>query len=639
MLALLVGNSVRLIEQHLHEQVDARITAIELAYKTAVAPPLAARDYATLRDILDGWRKTEDVRYLAVTDPSGRVLAASGWPLNQALPQAGVEGEVRHIVFNVELLGQRYGEVHYGLSTAFISAATRGLLWQSGLIALAEISLSVLLLSLIGYFLTRHLVSLATASVRVAEGDYDQRMDIAGQDEVAVLAQNFNAMADAVKSRIADLSFQASHDSLTGLFNRRAFENELAVRLEDPATDPERLVLLYLDLDQFKVVNDSCGHAAGDDLLIRLTKVLTERFPDAFLARLGGDEFGLILRDCGEGMALEQANRLIEEICAFPFCWEGRPFRLGASIGMVRASEQLHSVTDLLIAADTACYAAKERGRNRVERYMPTDDWFLQRKEDFRSLPQLTAALVDGRFRLFFQFLEARKPGAMPHAEVLLRLSDTQGKLHAPARFIAAAERYNLMPHIDRWVVENVCRQLQFWQVAEIPLPVHQLTINVSGASLSQEDFPAFVQAQITRHGIDPARLCFEITESCAVENLPLALAFIKQMRALGASMALDDFGSGLSSFGYLKRFEVDYLKIDGLFIRNIDQDRSDRAIAETIVQLARALGLQTVAEYVCSEAVAGVVGEIGVDYVQGYCRHVPEPLENLMAPTFSTAQ
>lgn len=633
MLALLVSNSVRLIEHHLSAQLDARIQAVELAYKTAVAVPLASRDYATLRDILDGWRKAKDITYLAVTDPDGRILASSGWPPEQALPLVNRNtGQVRDVRFAVDYLGQTYGHVHYGMSTAFMDQASGELLVQSSLIALAEIILSLVLLSAIGYLLTRHLVTLAEASINVAQGHYEERMEIKGEDEVAVLARNFNSMTDAVRSRIADLSHQASHDSLTGLYNRRAFEAHLQEMLADPGLADNPLTMLYLDLDQFKVVNDTCGHAAGDELLIDLTGMIEQRFPYGFLARLGGDEFGIVMRDCQPSEAVRRAGQLIEEICAFPFSWEGRSFRLGASIGIVRSGPDMMNVTDLLIAADTACYAAKEHGRNRVEVYTPSDEWYRQRSEDFRTMPQVTAALAEGRFMLFHQRLEPLKAGLPVTAEILLRLADPLGKINSPSRFIATAERYNLMPYIDRWVVENVCRYLAGWGKSEQVFPFAHLAVNVSGASLGLADFPAFVRQQIEQHGIDPAMLCFEITESCAVANVEPALAFIDQMHAIGATLALDDFGSGLSSFGYLKRFKVDYLKIDGMFVKNIDQDPSDRAVVEAIVQLARVHGLTTIAEYVCNEAVDQAVQEIGVDYAQGFVRHKPEPLPALPA-------
>ena len=633
MLALLVSNSVRLINHHLSEQLDARIQAVELAYKTAVAVPLASRDYATLRDILDGWRKSKDITYLAVTDPDGRILASSGWPPEQALPLVNRNtGQIRDVRFAVDYLGQTYGHVHYGMSTAFMDQALNELLLQSGLIALAEILLSLILLSAIGYLLTRHLVRLAEASINVAEGHYEERMEIAGEDEVAVLAQNFNTMTDAVRSRIADLSHQASHDSLTGLYNRRAFEMHLQEMLADPGLADNPLTMLYLDLDQFKVVNDTCGHAAGDELLINLTAMIEQRFPYGFLARLGGDEFGIAMRDCPPSEAVRRAGQLIEEICAFPFSWEGRGFRLGASIGIVRSGPDMMNVTDLLIAADTACYAAKEHGRNRVEVYSPSDEWYRQRSEDFRTMPQVTSALAEGRFMLFHQRLEPLKAGLPLTAEILLRLSDPLGKINSPSRFIATAERYNLMPYIDRWVVENVCHYLAGWGKSGQPFPFAHLAVNVSGASLGLADFPAFVRQQIEQHGIDPAMLCFEITESCAVANVEPALQFIEQMHAIGATLALDDFGSGLSSFGYLKRFKVDYLKIDGMFVKNIDQDPSDRAVVEAIVQLARVHGLTTIAEYVCNAAVDQAVQEIGVDYAQGFVRHKPEPLPALPA-------
>lgn len=760
MLALLIGNSVRLIQEHLEAQTEARIVAIQLAYKTAVALPLAARDYATLRDILDGWRKAEDVLYLAVSDPQGRVLAASGRNGEQPLPQPGQVGDVRHVVFDVDLLNQSYGRVHYGLSTAYIDAAKRELFAQSAGIALLEISLTLFLLSGVGYFLTRHLVLLTEASAQVAAGNYETQIDIKGKDEIAALAENFNTMTDAVRGRIAalseseqrfraiadytyswenwfgsdgrlrwvnpaverisgyspreclalpdfplslvhpddrellrrqhsealgghtgqdlefrincrdgrciwvalswqpiwnangdslgyrssirditlqhhateELAYQATHDSLTGLFNRHAFENHLEQALEHAVHDDFPVVLLYIDLDQFKVVNDSCGHVAGDELLIRLASVLHGNLHYGFLARLGGDEFGLVMRNCDQPEALRRAARLIDEIRAFPFSWEGRSFRLGASIGLVRATPELHNVTNLLMAADAACYAAKDRGRNRVEIYDANDTYFRLRHEDFLSLSRVTSALAEGSFELFHQRLTPLRPELPTHAEILLRFRDNLGKLSSPAYFIAAAERYNLMPYLDRWVLEHLCRQLHDWDAAGVRPDITRFAVNVSGASLSDQDFPDFVQEQLAHWEIDPARLCFEITESCAVANLDIALAFIARMKALGAKLALDDFGSGLSSFAYLKRFAVDYLKIDGMFVKHIDEDSSDHAVVTAIQQLARVHGLSTVAEYVCNDAVLAAVQGIGIDYAQGFARHVPEPLRNAVA-------
>lgn len=628
MLALLVGNSLRLIQDHLLRQTEARMAAMELAYKTAVAGPLVSRDYATLRDILDGWRRAPDVAYLAVTDPEGRVLAASGWPEERALPPASLGFEIggmHHAIVVVDYLGQSYGSLHYGLSLSYLEAARRELFTQSLLIALGEIGLSFLLLSLVAFWLTRRLVALTAASSRIADGEYDIRVPTSGGDETAILAENFNAMAKAVELRIDELRFQARHDSLTGLHNRRAFEDELEQALRQRRGGD--LYILYVDLDQFKAVNDSCGHAAGDLLLRQVTNFLMEQRSYGFVARLGGDEFGLILEGATESEAWGLGQRIIEGIHALSFAWEGRSFRIGASVGLARADDNVNTVTGLLIAADSACYAAKERGRDRVEFYRSADDWFQRRKDEFAILPCISEAIADGRFVLYHQRIQSLRIPGHDHAEVLVRMLDDDGGLIQPARFIPAAERYNLMPHLDRWVIEAVLKQMAAWQTAGRPLPFSHLAVNLSGASLDDGDLAAFLREKLAEYRVDPHRLCIEITESCAVANPERAQEFIAMVRGLGAALSLDDFGSGLSSFGYLKRFQVDYLKIDGQFVLNLERDKADRSVVEAMVSLARAHDLASIAEFVATPALRQMVADLGVDYAQGYAIHQPSPL------------
>lgn len=628
MLALLVGNSLRLINDHLLSQTEARIASMELAYRTAVAGPLAARDYATLRDILDGWRKAGDVEYLAVTGPDGGILAASGWPAERPLPLESTGfavGEIHHEVMSVDYLGQNFGTLHYGLSLDYLEAARRELFSQSALIALGEIALSFLLLSLIAFWLTRRLVALTAASSRIANGEYGIRVPTTGGDETATLAENFNSMAKAVELRIDELSFQARHDSLTGLHNRRAFEDELgkALLIRDGAD----LFVLYIDLDQFKAVNDTCGHAAGDVLLRQVTRFLMEQRIYGFVARLGGDEFGLILMGVSEERARELGQHIVDGIHHLSFVWEGRAFHIGASVGIARADSHLNTVTGLLIAADSACYAAKDWGRGRVGIYRDNDDWFQRRREEFAVLPRITEAIEQGRFVLHHQRIRALRPGWEDHAEVLVRMLDTDGSLIPPARFIPAAEHYNLMRGLDRWVLDATLRQLGAAAAAGRPLPFEHLSVNLSGASLDDTDLPRFLTEKIAEHTVDPRRLCIEITESCAVANPDRALEFIDVIRGLGMALSLDDFGNGLSSFGYLKQFKADYLKIDGQFVRNLENDATDRAVVEAMVSLARAHGLRTIAEFVATPTLIDAVTRLGVDYAQGYAVHFPSPL------------
>lgn len=622
---MLISGLMRM-ERELAQQLNQHVAAIESAYQTAIAVPLVSRDYATLRDILDGWQQASELHYIAVSDPQGRILAASGIDTNQALPQPQANvawGQVLHVRFPVNYIGQIYGSVQLGLSTDFIASARNSLIWQGLSVALAGILLTAIMLWITGLWLTRHLRTLADAASRVAEGDYSVHVDISAQDEVGLLANSFNTMASAVEARVEELAHQAGHDPLTGLHNRRAFEAYLdeALRLGHN----QALYVLYLDLDQFKAVNDSCGHAAGDRLLQTLAAAMTERFGADFVARLGGDEFGLIILNKTLEQARQSAQQMIEEIRALPFVWDGKAFQLGASIGLVQVSPQIDTVTSLLIAADTACYAAKERGRNRVEIYAPGDDYFRQRQQELSSLTGITAALQQDRFALYYQRIVALDGRSPDHAEILIRMHDRDGHIVSPGEFIPAAERYNLMPFIDRWVIDHALARIRT-RLEAGNLPFHHLNINLSGSSLAVEELRHFIAERIVHYQIDPRLICFEITESQAIGNLASALAFMDDVHRMGATMALDDFGSGLSSFGYLKRFHVDYLKIDGQFVRNLLHDPVDRATVEAIVRLAHAHQLKTVAEFVTQPELLPLLRELGVDYAQGYALHQPEP-------------
>ncbi|MDR1911895.1 MAG: EAL domain-containing protein [Helicobacteraceae bacterium] len=442
-----------------------------------------------------------------------------------------------------------------------------------------------------------------------------------------------SSIRDITAQHIAteELTYQADHDSLTGLSNRRAFERQLKMTLEWARNDRRSVVVFYIDLDQFKVINDVSGHVAGDQLLINVAKLLSSHTPYGFFARMGGDEFAILSRDLNYEEAMRRANTIIDEMRNYLFVFGGRTFKIGVSIGVVIASENLNTLTKILIAADTACFAAKERGRNQAVFYDENDEYFKIRNEEFSSVTNINTALANGRFMLYFQRVEPMQDGEVKHAEILIRLRDANGNVQSPERFITAAERFNLMPYIDRWVVDNVCRQISEWDANNVIYDVYRFAINVSGASISDRDFPEYVADRIAKYGVDPNRLVFEITESCAVTQLNLAQIFIERMRSSKSYLALDDFGSGLSSFAYLKQFKVDYLKIDGRFVKNIDTDKYDRAVVESMVQLAGAYGLKTVAEFVCNDDIYNIVRDMGVTYAQGYACHIPEPLVNLV--------
>jgi diguanylate cyclase (GGDEF)-like protein/PAS domain S-box-containing protein len=425
-----------------------------------------------------------------------------------------------------------------------------------------------------------------------------------------------------------ELAYAAAHDALTGLNNRRSFEEELKEELNRLHHGIGSLIVFYIDLDQFKLINDTCGHSAGDAFLQHLSRVMEVRFSFGFLARLGGDEFGMILSGIDIDEAERRAQHIIDDIRTMPFVWEGRSFRIGASIGIAVATPELSNVTDLLIAADTACYAAKERGRNRSQIFIPDDQYFRERKADFLSLSQISDALASNRLKLYGQRIVPLRPGLTEYIEVLVRMQGEDGSIIPPGRFIPAAERYGMMPLIDRWVFDASCAQISRWRDAGRTPP--KLNVNLSGLTLADTGLTDYIRFTFQERGIEPHLVGFEITESCAIAQLDLALAFIEFCRETGCDLALDDFGSGLSSFGYLKRFRVQSLKIDGMFVKNADVDADDRAVIESMVRLAQHKSLHTIAEFVVSDAVLQTVRDLGVDFAQGYVLHVPEPLENL---------
>jgi diguanylate cyclase (GGDEF)-like protein/PAS domain S-box-containing protein len=415
------------------------------------------------------------------------------------------------------------------------------------------------------------------------------------------------------------LSYHASHDMLTGLVNRREFEARLERGLKMARAREAQYALCYMDLDQFKIVNDSCGHVAGDALLGQLGALLKSkiRWRDT-LARLGGDEFGVLLENCTVEEAIETAESLLKAVQDFRFVWEDRSFRLGASIGVVPIAPETASVAELLTAADSACAAAKDAGRNRVHTWQENDIDLMRRRKEMQWAARINNALEEARFELFRQPilpLQGQSSGA--HYELLLRMRDEQGQVVTPDVFINAAERYGLTPSIDRWVIANALR----WLVSEADERerLAMCSINLSGQSLGDDKFLPYVIEQFERSGIDPSKICFEITETAAIASYSQANRFINSLKELGCKFALDDFGTGLSSFGYLKHFPVDYLKIDGSFVKEMLHDPIDREMVRSINEIGHLTGKQTIAEFVESQEILTMLRGMGVDYAQGY--------------------
>jgi diguanylate cyclase (GGDEF)-like protein/PAS domain S-box-containing protein len=445
----------------------------------------------------------------------------------------------------------------------------------------------------------------------------------------------FAIIEDVSQARLlaGEMEHQASHDSLTGLINRREIERRLAQAIESARQVGVRHALCFVDLDQFKVINDTCGHEAGDELLRQLATTLSATLRDTdWLGRLGGDEFALLLEHTTVEGAERVAEKLNDVLAATAFIWMERSFSLTCSIGVVEITGDTPDVSWLLRAADTACYLAKDEGRNRIRTYHDTDEDVARRRGEMEWVSEIRKALKDDRLVLYAQRIEpVRGPEGLQY-EILVRLKDTAGKIHGPGAFLPAAERYDQALAIDRRVMS-----MMFEQLAANPQHLQQLElchVNLSGQSIADTDFHAYVIDLLDRSPIPASKLCFEITETAVIGNLDKARTFINEVRARGCMIALDDFGSGLSSFAYLKNLNIDILKIDGVFVVNMANDDVDHALVSSICEVGRALGKRTIAEWVETEQVFALLGEVGVEYVQGYAIHTPCPLEELIRMT-----
>jgi len=429
---------------------------------------------------------------------------------------------------------------------------------------------------------------------------------------------------------------QANHDALTGLMNRRAFEKELKLLERRPEGSESDDVLLYLDLDQFKIVNDTCGHMAGDELLRQLTEVFTKclRQTDIF-ARLGGDEFGVLLKACNIDGATRVAEALRESAENFQFSWKGKVFSIGVSIGAVPVKQGSTSMATILSTADIACLEAKHTGRNRVHVADIDDQHIVNRRSEMDCVGLIKQALQDDRLCLYCQSVipVERQVDQADHIEILVRMIDNDGKLVQPGLFIPPAERYGLMCAIDKWVLKHATNWLQEWKQPHMP---PKLMINLSGQSVCDESFLAYAIEILDSTAIRPGSICFEITETAAIANLEKAASFMDALNDRGCEFALDDFGSGLSSFTYLKSLPVDYLKIDGAFVREITNDPIDYSMVKSINDIGHVMKKKTIAEFVEDDATLELLKEIGVDYAQGYGIALPIPLDELVLHTIT---
>ncbi|HLJ37958.1 MAG TPA: EAL domain-containing protein [Steroidobacteraceae bacterium] len=428
------------------------------------------------------------------------------------------------------------------------------------------------------------------------------------------------------------MSYQATHDALTGLVNRREFERRLEESIDSGHRGDGQHVLCYLDLDRFKLVNDTSGHLAGDSMLREVAKLLRDAVRDSdTVARLGGDEFGMLLVGC----PLDKARQIADDVCRsvgdYRFVWKDRIFNIGVSVGLVEISRESGTLEELLAAADTACYVAKKQGSGRVAVYSARDEALARHTGEIQWLQRLQGALKENRFQLYHQIIvPAHGTNGGPAMEVLVRMQDETGRELAPAEFMRAAERYRLMGLVDRWVVQTTLAALG--RGAIVVQPDRSVAINISGQTLGDAQFLEFVVECLDSTGVSPAQVCFEITESAVVANLEHARRFVGVLHGMGCQFSLDDFGSGVGSFSNLKNLSLDYLKIDGSFIRNLSRDTVNQAMVTAMIKLARTLNFKVIAEQVEDTAAVEAARRMGVDYLQGYAIGRPQPLQLAVA-------
>jgi diguanylate cyclase (GGDEF)-like protein/PAS domain S-box-containing protein len=434
------------------------------------------------------------------------------------------------------------------------------------------------------------------------------------------------------------LTYQASHDSLTGLINRREFEIQIRRLVANNENNQHaEHALVYIDLDQFKIINDTCGHVAGDELLRQISTLMDTMVRQAdTLARLGGDEFGILMRYCN----LEQSQRLAEslrkEIEEFRFVWDGQVFNLAVSLGIASINHATNNITEIMRRADTACYMAKEFGRNRIHVFHDEDEKLAERQGEMQWVARINTALEEDKFHLYAQAIMNIGQKKITHYEVLIRLEDEQGNIIPPGAFLPAAERYNLISKLDRWVIQKSIAWLTEQSAQSNDDFI--VSINISGLSFGESGFTEYVLDLLSSHKIRNERICFEITETAAIANLSSVTDFIKQLQQQGCLFALDDFGSGMSSFAYLKNLPVDFLKIDGMFVKDNLDDPIYFEMVKSINEIGHVMGKKTIAEFVENDAILAKLEEIGVDYAQGYGIGLPQPIEHVLEAEIVTA-
>lgn len=617
----------------------------------------------------------QEVRTVLVVDSKGMVLALSGRPLSQDLINRVDENNLNEfklrngIIFTspiyrslveIEDFASGYdtehpaeitsnqlaiGHVYVDLSNQTLQNIKLDLITKILLIGIFGLMMSALIAWRLGRNITKPIQEIAHAVNKVGEGIFAQTITENSSGELKTLQKGFNSMSTSLKhayegmqDRINDatsmLRHQAQHDDLTGLVNRREFEARLERSLKSVHEMNAQHVFCYMDLDQFKLVNDTSGHAAGDELLRQISVLLANRMRDRdTLARLGGDEFGLLLENCSLSDASQITNTLLKIVHDYRFMHDEKIFNIGVSIGMVVINPSFTNVSEIIHAADSACYSAKAAGRNQSFLFSAGDIEVTQRRRQVEAISDITDEIDDEQFMLYCQPIVplSSNVSAQHHYEVLIRKISLDGTIILPTSFIPSAERYHLMPNIDRWVIKNTFAAYRDMLDRSNEKCNYVFSINLSGTSLGDKSLLGFIREQLAVYAIPPTSICFEITETSAIVNLKNTIQLFTALRKLGCSFALDDFGSGMSSFTYLKNFEVDFLKIDGAFVKEMHINKIDHAMVRSIHSVAEAMNIKTVAEFVENEAILKELKTIGVHYGQGMHLGSPVSIKKLI--------
>jgi diguanylate cyclase (GGDEF)-like protein len=661
------------VQQSLHDRGRALVRQLAPACEYG----LFTRNRDVLRALADTVKREADVSLVTISDGAGQFLAVSG-DLEQRevlaeKPRSISLGllEYPEILYFSEPIRQSSARIEDMTDQSFDSSASRDfqgnvlgwvnvtmskgstlqreqeILINGAMIALGSVLLTGFLALRLSTGITRPIRRLVSAVDQITQGDLTVQMPVKAGGELAALARGINTMTQSLKSAqenlqekvdhaTAQITYQASHDTLTGLINRREFEIRLERALLSSQQHGTVHALFFLDLDQFKIVNDTCGHHAGDELLRQVAHQLKQKIRERdTLARIGGDEFTVLLENCHLDDAVEVAQQLRETVQNFRFAWQEKYFAIGASIGIVMISNASENTRVLLSQADAACYTAKDLGRNRIYVFNEDDASRNARIGAMEWVTRITHAFQENRFLLYCQSilpLRGANEGDPYYYEILLRMRGSNGEIIPPMAFIPAAERFNQMQGIDRWVIRESFSALRRLMHSQGGGLMTIFSINLSGASLCDEKFSVFLQEQLTHFDIPPRNICFEITETTAISNLSQAVMLIQHFKRLGCKFLLDDFGAGLSSFSYLKNLPVDGIKIDGVFVKGMATNRMDFTMVESINNIGHAMGLSTTAEFVEDDAIMRKLLDLGVDYAQGNWVQRPRPLEEWFA-------